>query len=135
MKDIERKVTEFLQEDAADAQHPAQMPDGMTKRIRRHQTRTALVTGSVTLAIIVVSVAAFRTVLPLAADKQTPAGPGFGGRPTTTAALSWATITYPSDWRLVELQGDAALGSDASVLMLTNYEGRTYRYPDPLPAV
>ena len=133
MKDIERKVTEFLKDDAADAHRPAQMPDGMTKRIRRHQTRTALVTGSVTLAIIVVSVAAFRTVLPLAADKQTPAGPGFGGGASTTASLSYATITYPGDWHLVEYQGatgwsDAAVQrgtGQAPILMLTNYAPRT----------
>lgn len=122
MKDVERKVTEFLQEDAADAHRSAQMPEGMTRRIRRHQTRTALVTGVATIAIVAVSVAGFRAFLPLATDRQTPAGPGFGGVPTTTAALSWATITYPSDWHLVELQGDAGFGIDASVLMLTNYE-------------
>jgi len=124
MKDIERKVTEFLKDDAADAHRPAQMPDGMTKRIRRHQTRTALVTGVAVMVIIAVSVVGFRTLLPLASDKATPAAPGINATSgPRIASLTSAQIEVPEGWWLTDLSNVPALpgGAPRQSLVLTNY--------------
>ena len=121
MNDLERKVTEFLKGDAADAQGPAQLPQGMAKRIRRRQTRTAMITGAVAVAIIAVTVTAFRTLMPLASDRETPAGPGFGTAGSRVASLPLAQIEVPDGWWLTDMSRGLTPYS-REVFELTNYE-------------
>lgn len=120
MNDLERKVKQFLNDDAADAHHAARLPDGMAKRIRRHQARTALVAGAAAIAIVAVSIVGFRALLPLADDRQTPAGQGLGGTGPRVASLPLAQIEVPDGWWLTDLSAVKS-GGPAAILQMSNY--------------
>lgn len=101
MNDLEQRLKDLLEADAAKAPVVWRAPDQLQSRVRRRQWGTALVGTITVLAVIAVSIAGLRAIDPPTAEPmqdQTPARPAVA----FTAQVGIFAISTSSDWFLID---------------------------------
>jgi hypothetical protein len=101
MNDIGPKLKDVFEADASHAPLATAAPASLRRRVRRRQARTALVGGSLAIAV---AVASFAGATALDRRDRRVAGPE--PERTRTASIAGVTISIPASWHLI----DRALG-------------------------
>jgi hypothetical protein len=100
MNDLETRIRQVLEEDAARAPRVAQTPARMRTRVRRRQVLTSLTATMTVLAVFAGTFAGLRLLSP-APPSQIPADTHTRPVYERTATIEGVTVTSPSDWYLV----------------------------------
>jgi hypothetical protein len=95
VNDLERDLRELFQDDARRVPAPAAAPEGLRRSARRRQAVFGGLAGFAGLAIVAGVVAGAALVLPVE-EGPAPAAE------TTTETANGITITYPSEWLLLD---------------------------------
>ena len=124
MNDLERRVKDVLEHDAATAPLVHGLPDGLGLRVRRRQFGNVIVSGLTVLALVIASVAVLRAVDTGGRNDRIATDDPWNGYEIfeRTAAIETLTITSPSDWYLVNqwpMGARAAQGSNSGTCSVT----------------
>jgi hypothetical protein len=133
MSDLEERIRQVLNEDAARAPRAERLPDRLVPRVRKRQAYTGVGVGVAIATAIVLVAVGVRAVLPDHAPVL-----ALGGSPRA-ATVDGVTISYPDGWFLTGLQngGFAERGTTVQglmgfafrpVLQLTNFDPTAGRH-------
>lgn len=101
MNELETRIRQVLEEDAARAPRVAQTPARLRTRVRRRQVFTSLTATMTVLAVFAGTFAGLRLLSP-APPSQVPADTHTRPVYERTATIEGLTVTSPSDWYLVD---------------------------------
>jgi hypothetical protein len=97
MNDLEARIRQILDEDAARAPRAERLPNGLVPRVRKRQARTGAGATIVAAMVIVLGAVGMRTLL---SPRVSVSGVDGSSR---TSTVDGVTISYPAGWYLTEL--------------------------------
>jgi hypothetical protein len=116
MNDLERDLRELFDSKVQDASISAEPAPRLVRRARRRQVATVAASVVLGLALVVASIAGI-SALTSSRPQPTPVGPPEEQQGLRSVTVPHATLTYPSDWYLLELGG-----RDTPRFQLSNFD-------------
>lgn len=97
MNNLDERIRQVLDEDAAHAPRVGRLPDGLVGRVRKRQARTGIGATIAVVLVIIVGAVGMRTLL---SPRVSVSGVDGSSR---TSTVDGVTISYPAAWYLTEL--------------------------------
>ncbi|MEW6059887.1 MAG: hypothetical protein AB1551_07105 [Actinomycetota bacterium] len=127
MTDLERQVRELLDEKSRESHVTPRAPKEVLRRARWRQTLVGLVTAVTVAAVVTGSIAGLSAVVG-------PSEPDvvIGGTDSRTVTMAGVTVTYPSEWTMVDLWPLAQSIVTSEVLTVSGPDGSTTWQETPI---